>query len=73
MPAGTAAEAVFEGVFVDHAGAHGQMLPFALGIGEAQIDPLDVIILDPGDDILRLGGHGHFFLFANSTGWTGVC
>jgi hypothetical protein len=44
------------------------MLPLALGIGEAEVHPLDVIVLDACDDILGLGGHGLNFLLAMMTG-----
>ena len=39
-------EAVGQHVLVDHAGDHRQMLPFALGIGEAQVDIFDLIFFD---------------------------
>src|SRR5690606_31539162 len=40
------------------------MLPFALVVGETQVDPLDVVFLDPRNDILGLGGHGLNVLLA---------
>jgi len=39
-------ETIVEHVFIDDARHHGQVLPLALGIGEAQIDPLDLLLLD---------------------------
>ena len=50
-------QAVFQLVFANHARAHGQMLPLALGVGEADIDPLDLFFLDTLDNIL--GGRAH--------------
>ena len=38
--------AVFQLVFAEDTGHHGQVLPFALGVGESQVDPLDVLFLD---------------------------
>ena len=43
-------EAVGQHVFIDDAGDHRQMLPLALGIGETQIDPFDVLFLDHIED-----------------------
>jgi hypothetical protein len=45
----------YEGILAHHPGAHRQVLPFALGIGKAQIDPFDLFFLDPFDDVLCLG------------------
>ena len=38
-----------------------------------QVDPLDVVFLDPGDDILGLRSHGLSFLLAMMTGFAGSC
>ncbi len=50
LPAGDRAsvehEAVGELVLVDHGRGHGQVLPLALGIGEAEVDPVDLLVLD---------------------------
>ena len=46
-------EAVGEVVVVDDARGHGQMLPLALGVGEAEVDPLDLLVLDPRQDLAR--------------------
>ena len=48
-------ETVVEHVFVDDARHHGQMLPLALGIGEAQIDPLDLLLLDHRQNVSSRG------------------
>ena len=54
LPAGDRAsvehEAVGQHVLVDHARGHGQMLPLALGVGEAEVDPVDLLILDARKD-----------------------
>ena len=54
LPAGDRAsvehEAVGQHVLVDHARRHGQVLPLALGIGEAEVDPVDLLVLDPRKD-----------------------
>ena len=54
LPAGDRAavehEAVGQHVLVDHARGHGQMLPLALGIGEAEVDPVDLLVLDARKD-----------------------
>ena len=52
-------QAVGQSVVVDHARGHGQMLPFALGIGEAEVDPVDLLVLDPRKDRARVGRLGH--------------
>ena len=52
-------EAVLEHVLVDCAGGHGQMLPFSLGIGEAQVDPLDLVRLETLHDVCGAGLVGH--------------
>src|SRR3546814_10117545 len=44
----------------------------ALGVGEAQVDPLDVVFLDPRDDILGLRSHRRCFLLAKWSGVPGV-
>jgi hypothetical protein len=49
-------DAVGEGVLVDHAGGHGQMLPLALGVGETQVDIGNLFVLDFLQDT---GGIGH--------------
>src|SRR3954452_16986392 len=33
------------------------MLPFALGIGEAEVDPFDLLVLDPRQDCARVIRH----------------
>src|SRR3546814_2029546 len=48
------------------------MLPLALGVGETQVDPLDVIFLNPRDDILGLRSHRLCFLLAMKSRWFGV-
>ncbi len=50
-------ETVRKVVLVDHARGHGQMLPFALGVGEAEVDPVDLLVLDPRKDRTRVGRH----------------
>ena len=55
-------EAVGQHVLVDHARGHGQMLPFALGIGEAKVDPVDLLFLDPRQDRARAGCLRHVAL-----------
>ena len=44
-------------ILIDQAGHHGQMLPFALGIGEAQVDPLDLLLLDHAENRVRIVRH----------------
>src|SRR5205085_11019100 len=44
-------------VLVDHARGHGQMLPFALWIGEAEVVPVDLLVLDSRKDRARVGRH----------------
>ena len=51
------AEAFLELVFANDRADHRQVLPLALGIGEAEIDPFDLLVLDPLHDI-RCAGHG---------------
>ncbi len=55
-------QAVGQGIVVDHARGHGQMLPLALGIGEAEVDPVDLLVLDPRKDRARVGWLGHGLL-----------
>ena len=50
-------QAVFEFILTQHFGAHGEMLPFALRIGKAKINPFDLLILDTFQDVLSGGGH----------------
>jgi len=50
-------EAVVQLVLADDSGNHRQMLPFALGIGEAKIDPLDLLVLDHLENVGRLVRH----------------
>src|SRR5690606_26559814 len=50
-------QAFLERVLVDDLRDHRQVLPLALGIGEAKIDPLDLLFLDPLHDV-RCTGHG---------------
>src|SRR5690606_39815955 len=45
-----------ERVLVEELADHRQVLPLALGIGEAKVDPLDLLVLDPLHDI-RCTGH----------------
>src|SRR6185503_4320762 len=45
-------------VFVDDARGHGQMLPFALGVGEAEVDPVDLLVLDARKNRARVVRHG---------------
>jgi hypothetical protein len=45
-------QAVFQLVLAHDAGDHGEVLPLALGIGEAQVDPLDLFVLDLLEDVL---------------------
>ena len=44
-------QTVFQLIFANNACAHCQMLPFALGVSEAHIDPLDFLILNAFDDV----------------------
>jgi hypothetical protein len=62
LPAGDRAavehEAVGQIVLVDDARGHGQMLPLALGVGETEVDPVDLLILDAREDGARIAlGH----------------
>ena len=61
LPAGDRAavehEAVAQLVVVDQARGHRQMLPFALGIGKSEVDPLDLLVLDALEDVARLARH----------------
>ena len=50
-------EAVGQIVLVDDAGAHRQVLPLALGVGEAQVDPLDFLVLDHLQDLVGVVRH----------------
>jgi hypothetical protein len=45
-----------------HASAHGEVLPLALGIGEAHIDPLDLFVLDLLQNVLGARHVLSFFL-----------
>src|SRR3546814_3487838 len=63
---------LFELVRAEGRGDHRQVLPLALGVGEAQVDPLDVVFLDPRDDILGLRSHRRCFLLAKWSGVPGV-
>src|SRR5690606_23778323 len=63
-------QAVFQRIFVHHAGAHLQVLPLALGIGEAQVDPFDLLILDLLHDIFCTG---HWFHSSEQIGWFLMC
>ena len=45
-------DAIGEHVFVDTANVHRQVMQLALGVGEAQINELDVVILDLLEDII---------------------
>jgi hypothetical protein len=51
-------EAVRELVLVDKSGNHRQVLPLAPRVGEAEIDPLDLLILDALQDAARVVRHG---------------
>ena len=44
---------VFKLVLAHHAGDHGEVLPLALGIGEAQVHPLDFLVLDLLEDVFH--------------------
>ncbi len=44
--------AVFEEIFVDLVGRDGYVLLFTLGIGKAQVDKLDFVFLDQGQNVL---------------------
>ena len=44
-------------VLVDRARDHREMLPLALGIGEPQVHPLDLIVLDHLEDLARAARH----------------
>jgi hypothetical protein len=44
-------------IFADDVGAHGQVMPDALGIGEANIDPFDFLFLDHLQDVFWRIGH----------------
>ena len=46
-------EAVGQHVLVDHPRGHGQVLPLALGVGEAEVDPVDLLVLDARKDRVR--------------------
>ena len=50
-------DAVAEGFFLDHGAGHGQMLPFAARVGEAQIDETDVFVLEAFEYGVNVG-HG---------------
>jgi len=47
--------AAFELVFVEGAEGHADVLFFALGVGETEVDELDFVFLDHLHDVLR--GH----------------
>jgi hypothetical protein len=66
-------QAVGEFIFAHHAGDHGEVLPLALGVGEAQIDPLDLLVLDLVQDVVG-GRHGKpFALVMTRPGPEGCC
>src|SRR3546814_17647437 len=46
-------EAIGEFVLTDDTGHHGAVLPFALGIGKAQVDPLDLFFFDHFQNVIR--------------------
>src|SRR5207247_2697194 len=58
--------AVGELVLVDRTRGHGQMLPFALGVGEAEVDPVDLLVLNTRKDSACVGRHVLFPLSIKS-------
>ncbi|EAT07975.1 hypothetical protein SKA58_08424 [Sphingomonas sp. SKA58] len=50
-------QAVGQFILAKHARHHGQVLPLALGIGEADIDPFDLLFLDHLQDVFWRVGH----------------
>src|SRR3546814_582568 len=46
-------EAIGDFVLTDDTGHHGEVLPFALGIGKAQVDPLDLFFFDHFQNVIR--------------------
>ena len=50
-------QALGEGLFLEQVGADREVLPFAVEIGEFEIDQLDAFILDLPQDVLRGFGH----------------
>ena len=49
---------MLEGVFVDHAGRHGDVLFLAAGVGEAEVDETDVRLLDSFENFFRAHSSG---------------
>jgi hypothetical protein len=50
-------QAVVECILIDHARTHRQVLPLALRVGEAKIDPFDLLVLDHAQNLASIVGH----------------
>src|SRR3546814_891840 len=62
---------VGEFILADQPGDHRQMLPLALGIGEAEIDPFDLLVLDLRENVRGRVRHDARLSFKRhpSEGW----
>jgi hypothetical protein len=64
-------EAIGQHVLVDRARDHGEMLPLALGVGEPEVHPFDLIVGDLLQHLARV--RCHFLPLANPNCWvTGI-